>query len=89
MYAVCHSLAQCTTSNFSETPSMQGFIPVQNFIGKGTKADYVTNMMIISVSGCEQQTSLKMHICWDVMLCCSPNGTAARMLRLASSPTPL
>jgi hypothetical protein len=68
---------------------MLGFIPVQNFIGKGTKADYMTNIMIISASGCKQQTSLKMHIGWDVILCCSPNGTAAHMLRLVSSPTPL
>jgi hypothetical protein len=80
---------QCTTSNFNEIQSMLGFIPVQNFIGKGTKADSVTNMMIISASGFKQRTSLKVHICWDVMLCCSPNGTAARMLRHASSPTPL
>jgi hypothetical protein len=66
-----------------------GFIPVHNFIGKGTKADHVKNMVIISASVCKQQTTLKMHIFWDVMLCCLPNGTAARLLRLGSSPTPL
>jgi hypothetical protein len=63
MYAMCHSLATMHNLHFRETQSMLGFIPVENFIGKGTKADYVTKMMIISASGCKQQTSLKMHIC--------------------------
>jgi hypothetical protein len=61
---------QCTTSNFGETQSTLGFRLVNNFIGKGTKANYVTNTLIISAYGCKQQTSLKMHIYWDVMLCC-------------------
>jgi hypothetical protein len=62
---------------------------VQDFIGKATKTDYVTNMVTISASVCKQQTCLKMHVFWDVMLCCSPNDVAAHLLTLATLPTPL